>query len=74
MFYDIKDNGTVTLPFLPMYNVEGTDGKTWYIGQKCDYPVQVINWYLENPEINPEAKPERCEYVYIKWENETIKK
>ena len=74
MFYDIKDDGTVTLPFLPMYNVEGTDGKTWYIGQKCDYPVMLINWYLENPEENPEAKPELCEYVYIKWENEIVKK
>ncbi len=74
MFYDIKDDGTASLPFLPMYSIEGIDGKTWYIGQKCDYPVMVINWYLENPEINPEAKPELCEYVYIKWENETIKK
>lgn len=72
MFYDIKDDGTPTLPFLPMYNVEGTDGKTWYIGQKCDYPVILINWYKEDPEGNPKATPDLCEYVYIKWENEII--
>ncbi len=74
MFYDIKDDGTVTLPFLPMFNIEGPDGKTWYVGQKCDYPVMLIDWYLESPDENPEAEPEVCEYVYIKWENEIVKK
>ena len=74
VFYDIKDSGTVSLPFLLMHSVEWEDGRFWYINQKCDYPVIIIKWYTENHEINPDAVPETCEYVYIKWENSIIEK
>ena len=51
-----------------MNSAKTKDGTLWYTINYGQATILVMDWYLENPEENPGAKPETKEYIYHDYE------
>ena len=71
-FYNITDRRTISILLLQMYSAKSGEKTVWGMQKRGDYSALVINWYKENPNENPNAKPEVFEYVYSHYEDAVI--
>ena len=71
-FYNINDRRTISILLLQMYSAKSGEKTVWGMQKRGDYSALVINWYKENPNENPNAKPEVFEYVYSHYEDAVI--
>lgn len=73
-FYDVKNQTICVSNLFPMNSAKTKDGTLWYTINYGQATILIMDWYLENPEENPDAKPETREYVYHDYENITIER
>ncbi|MBP1574741.1 MAG: leucine-rich repeat protein [Oscillospiraceae bacterium] len=63
-FYDVRNRTICVSNLFPMNSAKTKDGTLWYTINYGRATLLIMDWYLENPEENPGAKPETKEYIY----------
>lgn len=71
-FYDVRNRTICVSNLFPMNSAKTKDGTLWYAINYGQATFLIMDWYLENPEENPGAKPETREYIYHDYESFTV--
>lgn len=71
-FYPVNDKNTCCLNFLVMDSVDMNSETLWYTIDYEGVSFMIIDWYTENPEENPNAKPKKREYITVDYESFSI--
>ena len=71
-FYDVRNRTICVSNLFPMNSAKTKDGTLWYTINYGQATFLIMDWYLENPEENPGAKPETKEYIYHDYESFTV--
>lgn len=71
-FYYISDRNTCCSNAFAMNSAPSENGTFYYTIDYQYTTFMLIDWYLENPETNPNARPERREYLCNSYESFTF--